>query len=196
MLAWTAWSNAPGWVTEFQHPAGYVPYVDPKPEEMQEFVWGCGYLWILWIFDFFVRWSEIVWPLVCEVFHPQLGSLVACRLGGSVAYYQHVWRSMKLWVSQNTALKKLHKLYLSSRGGTSNAFKVFCSELTYLCRCNGLTVLAQALAKHQNYAKKSISAQDFLCAVGSDFAHRYWHCLHWNFGLGSRMLFHAALYNI
>lgn len=37
------WSNAPGWVTEFQHPGGYVPYVDPKPEEMQEFVWGCGY---------------------------------------------------------------------------------------------------------------------------------------------------------
>jgi len=30
--------NAPGWVTEFQHPGGYVPYVDPKPEEMQEYV--------------------------------------------------------------------------------------------------------------------------------------------------------------
>jgi len=27
-----------GWVTEFQHPGGYVPYVDPKPEEMQEYV--------------------------------------------------------------------------------------------------------------------------------------------------------------
>lgn len=133
---------------------------------------------------------------------PQLGSVVACRLGGSVwliiycltinnvsFMYGDQW---KLWVFQNAARQNStnsYKLYLYSRGGTSNAFKVFCSELTDLCRCNGLTVLAQALAKQQNYAKTSISAQDFLCAVGSDFAHRYWH-----FGLGSHMLFHAYVF--
>ena len=73
--------NAPGWVTEFQHPGGYVPICR---SEARRNAGICLRVWILWIFDFFVKWSEIVWPLVCEVFHPSWESLVACRLGGSV----------------------------------------------------------------------------------------------------------------
>ena len=190
--------NAPGWVTEFQHPGGYVPYVDPKPEEMQEYVWGCGYCGYLISLS---SGQKLCGRLFARCFTPAgkfsgLQTRRKCITYYILYYYQqciiHVWRyenceSFKMQHWQNST--NSYKLYLYSRGGTSNAFKVFCSELTDLCRCNGLTVLAQALAKQQNYAKTSISAQDFLCAVGSDFAHRYWH-----FGLGSHMLFQAYVF--
>ena len=77
-----------------------------------------------------------------------------CLIINNVSFmYGDLW---KLWVSQNAALTNStnsYKLYLSSRGGTSNAFKVFCSELTDLCRCNGLTVLAQALCEAAKLCK-------------------------------------------
>lgn len=148
-----------------------------------DIVWYCGYLISL------SSGQKLCGRLFARCFTPAgkfsgLQTRRKCITYYILSYYRqciiHVWRSMKT-VSLSKMLQhwqnstKSYKVYLYSRGGTSNAFKVFCSELTDLCRCNGLTVLAQALAKQQNYAKTSISAQDFLCAVGSDFAHRYWH---------------------